>query len=67
MINCKIAETCNISICCEVTLKMRTADSEKVPFYNCIENVEMKMIDIIFTFFIFVMKGVENELIFEHF
>ena len=34
MINYKIIEVCDISICCEVTLKMRTADSEKVSFYD---------------------------------
>ena len=63
--NCKIAKICDISICCEVTFKMWTADSEKVSFYNCVENVEMKMTDVISIFSIFVIKGIENELILE--
>ena len=67
IMNHKIAEICGISICCKVILEMQTADSEKVFFYSCAENVEMKMIDVISTFFIFVMKEVENELIFECF
>ena len=67
MMNCKIIEICDISICCEVTLKMRTADSEKMLFYNCAENVEVNVTDIISILSIFVMEGVENELIFEHF
>ena len=66
IMNCKVVEIYDISICCEVTLKMRTADSEKVPFYNCAENVEMNMTDVIFILSIFVAEGVENELIFEH-
>ena len=67
MMNCKIVETYNISIHCEVTFEMRTADSKKASFYNCAENVEVKITDIISIFFIFIMKGVENELILEHF
>ena len=65
MINCKIADTYNISIHCEITLEMWTADSRKMFFYNCTENVEVKMIDVIFIFSIFVTKEVENELIFK--
>ena len=65
MINCKIVKICDIFIHCKVTFKMRTADSGKVPFYNCAENVKMKIIDIIFIFFIFVAEEVENELIFK--
>ena len=65
MMNHKIAEICDIPIHCEVILEMWTADSEKAPFYNCAENIEMKMTDIISIFFIFVVKGVENELILE--
>ena len=63
MMNHKIAETYSISIYCEVTLEMRTADSEKAPFYSCAENVEVKVTDIIFILSIFVAEGVENELI----
>ena len=37
-----------------------------MPFYNCAENVEVKMADITSTLFIFVAEGVENELILEH-
>ena len=66
IINYKIAEIYDISICCKVILKMKTADSEKASFYNCAENIEMNMADIISTLFIFVMKGVENELILKH-
>ena len=57
----------DIFIYCEITLKMWTADSGKAPFYNCAENVKVKVIDIISTLFIFVVKGIKNELIFEHF
>ena len=67
IINCKVVEVCDIFICCEVTLEMQTADSEKASFYNYAENVEMKMTDIIFTLSIFVAKGVKDELILEHF
>ena len=63
IMNYKIAEVCNISIHCEVTFKMQTADSEKTLFYNCTENVKMKMTDIISTLSIFVTERVENELI----
>ena len=63
--NCKIAKICDISICCEVTLKMWIIDSEKAFFYNYAENVEMKVTDVISTLSIFVAKGVENELILE--
>ena len=66
MINYKIAEICGIPIYCEVTLKMQTADSEKAFFYDCAENVEVKVTDVIFTLFIFVAEGVENELILEY-
>ena len=66
MMNCKVAEMCDIFICCKVTLKMQTVNSGKAFFYNCTENVEMKMADIIFTLFIFIIKRVENELILEH-
>ena len=64
--NYKVAETCDIPICCEVTLEMQTADSRKAPFYSCAENVEVKMTDVISTLSIFVTEGVENELILEH-
>ena len=63
--NYKIAEVCDIPICCEVTLEMWTADSGKTLFYNCVKNVEMKMADIISILFIFVTEGVKNELIFK--
>ena len=63
--NYKVAEVCGISICCEVTLKMQTADSGKTSFYNCAENVEVKIVDITSIFFIFIIKKVENELILE--
>ena len=63
--NYKVAEIYDIFICCEVTLEMWTVDSGKVPFYNCAENVEIKVTGIICTFSIFVVKGVENELILE--
>ena len=66
MINYKIAETCNILIHCEITLEMQTADLKKASFYSCAENVEIKIINIIFILSIFVVKKVENELIFEH-
>ena len=65
MINYKIIEVYNISICCEVIFEMRTADSEKVSFYDCAENVKMKMADVISTLSIFVIERIENELIFE--
>ena len=64
--NYKIIKIYSISIHCEVTLKIWTADSEKAPFYNCAENVEMKMAGITSTLFIFVAERVENELILEH-
>ena len=67
MINCKIIEICNILIYCEVTFKMKTADLRKAFFYNCTENIKVNVTDIISTFFIFVVKRVENELILEHF
>ena len=67
IINCKIVEICDIPICCEVTLEMQTADSEKASFYSCAENVKMKMTDIISILSIFVVKEVENKLIFECF
>ena len=67
MINYKVAEVCDISIHCEVTLEMWTADSGKAFFYSCAENVKVEMIDVISTFFIFVAEGVENELIFKCF
>ena len=63
MINHKIAKACDISIYCEITFKMWTADSEKTPFYNCAENVEVKMTDVNFILSIFVTEEVENELI----
>ena len=66
MINHKVAEVYGISIHCEVTLEMQTADSGKALFYNCAKNVEVKMIDITSTFSIFIVKEVENELIFKH-
>ena len=67
MMNCKVAEVCNILICCEVTLEMWTADSGKAPFYDCAEDVEVEVVDVISTLSIFVVKGVENELILECF
>ena len=63
--NHKIAEICDISICCEVILKMWTADSEKAPFYSCAENVEVKVADVTSILSIFIAEGVENELILE--
>ena len=66
MMNCKIVKVCGISIHCEITFEMQTADSGKTPFYSCAENIKMKMTGIISTFFIFVTEGVENELILEH-
>ena len=63
--NCKIAEIYDIFICCEVTFEMQTADSEKALFYNCAENVEVEVADVISILSIFVVKGVENELILE--
>ena len=66
IMNYKIIEVCDISTCCKVILKMRTADLKKISFYNCAKNVEVNVIDVIFIFFIFIMKKVENELIFEH-
>ena len=66
MMEHKVAETCDISIHYEVTLEMQTADSGKAPFYSCAENVEMKMINIIFIFFIFIAEEIENELILKH-
>ena len=65
MINHKIAKICDIFICCEVTFEMQTADSEKAPFYNCAENIKVKMTDIISILFIFIVEEVENELILE--
>ena len=65
--NYKIVEICDIFIHCEVTFKMKTADSGKALFYNCAENVKVNVIDVISIFFIFVAEGVENELIFKHF
>ena len=65
MINCKIAEIYNISIHCEVTFEMKTADSRKASFYDCAENVEVNVAGIISIFFIFVTEEVENELILE--
>ena len=67
MINHKVVKICDIFIHCEVTLEMQTADSEKASFYSCAEDVKMKVVDIIFILSIFVMKGVENELILECF
>ena len=64
--NHKIAEACDIFIHCEVIFEMRTADLEKVSFYSCVENVEMKVTDIIFTLSIFVAKRIENELILKY-
>ena len=59
----KIAEICDIPICCKITFKMQTADSRKMSFYNYAENVEVKIADVTFILSIFIMKGVENELI----
>ena len=67
MMNCKVAETCDIFIHCEVILEMWTADLKKMLFYDCVENVKVKMTDIISTLFIFIVKEVENELIFKYF
>ena len=67
IINHKVTEVYDIPIHCEVIFEMQTADSEKALFYNCVENVKVKMADIIFTLFIFITKEVENELIFECF
>ena len=67
MMNHKIIEICDILIHCEVILEMRTADLGKAPFYSCAENIEMNVVNIISTLFIFVAEGIENELIFEHF
>ena len=64
--NCKIIKICNIFICCEVNFKIQTADSGKAPFYNCTENVKIKMINIIFTLFIFIVKKAENKLILKY-
>ena len=64
--NYKIAEVCDIFIYCKVILEMWTIDSEKVFFYNYVENVKVKVIDVISTFSVFVVKRVENELILEH-
>ena len=66
MMNYKVVEVYDISISCEITFKMQTADSGKASFYSYAENVEVKMIDITSTLFIFVTKKVENELILEH-
>ena len=63
--NCKIIEACDISICCEVTLKIKTADSRKASFYSCAEDVKMNVTDVTSIFFIFVAEGVENELTFK--
>ena len=65
IMNYKIIKICDISICCEVTLKMKTADSGKTSFYSCAENVEVNITDIISILSIFVTEGVENELILE--
>ena len=65
--NYKIVEICDISICCEVTFEMQTADSGKAPFYSCAKNVKIKMTDVISTLFIFIAERVENKLIFKHF
>ena len=66
MINHKVAKVYDISIHCKITLEMWIADSKKALFYNCTENVKMKMIDITSIFSIFIIEKVENELIFEH-
>ena len=63
--DCKVAEVYDIPIHCEVTLEMWTADSGKVPFYDCAENVKMKVADVTSTLFIFVAEEVENKLIFK--
>ena len=65
MINYKIVKICDILIYCEVIFKMWIADSGKVLFYNCTENIKMKMADVTFILSIFVVKGIENELILE--
>ena len=65
--NYKVTEVCDISIHCEVTLKMRTVDSGKASFYSCAENVKVNVTDIISILSIFVAEGVENELIFKCF
>ena len=64
--NHKIIKICGISIHCEVILEMQTVNSEKVLFYNCAKNVEVKMVDVTSIFFIFIAKRVENELIFKY-
>ena len=66
MMNHKVVETCNISIYCEVTFKMKIVNSGQVPFYSCVKNVKMNVINITFTLFIFVIKEVKNELILKH-
>ena len=66
IMNHKVAEVYDISIYCEVILEMQTADSGKVFFYNCAENVEVKVVDVISILSILVAEGVENELILEH-
>ena len=63
----KVAEIYDIPICCEITLEMQTADSGKVLFYSCTEDVEVKITDITSILSIFVAEKVENELIFECF
>ena len=65
MMNHKIAEIYDISICCEVTFEMKTVDLRKTFFYNYTENVEVNITDITFILFIFITKGIENELIFK--
>ena len=45
---------------------MQTVDSGKTLFYNCTKNVKVKMINIIFTLFIFVAEEVKNELIIKY-
>ena len=65
--NYKIIKICDIFIYCEITLKIQTADSKKMFFYNYVENVKMKITDIIFIFSIFIAEKIENELIFKCF
>lgn len=65
IINHKVAKAYDISIHCDVTLEMQTADSEKAPFYSCAEKIKVKIADVIFTLSIFITEEIENELIFK--
>ena len=50
IINYKIINIYNISIYYEVILEIKTVDLKKMFFYNCTENVEIKITDIFFVF-----------------